>query len=351
MDLIRYDTARRALAEAAAIDEVKDVADKAQALELYARQHRDTDLEIHAAEIKARAARRIGELSKALDKTQGEHLPNVPASGSMGKTAALKAAGLSTSKANRFEAIADLPEEDFEGYIARKKDQGKPVKITEVEAAALANRREKNAKEALQAAPPILPEGLRIGDFRDHAAEIPDESIELIFTDPPYDRDAIPLFGDLAKEAARVLRPGGSLIAYCGHIQLPEVLGLMSGHLRYWWVNACLHAGTASRMNKYGIKVTWKPMVWFVKGSRGDVQTMLNDSVSGGQEKEHHAWQQSQAEAEYYIERLCSPGGVVWDPFAGGGTTLAACEALGRKWIASEMDELAAANIAKRLQS
>jgi hypothetical protein len=284
-----------------------------------------------------------------LEKTQGENLSNVPVSGSTGKKETLAAAGLSTSKANRFEALAELPEEEFEEYLEIKDAENKPVKITEVESVAIARRREKNAKEKLQDDPPVIPDGLFVGDFREYAKTLPDESIELIFTDPPYDRKSIPMFGELAEIASRVLRPGGSLIAYCGQIQLPEVLSLMSEHLRYWWVNACVHSGPANRMNKYGINVTWKPMVWFVKKTRGDVQEMLNDSVTGGAEKNHHAWQQAQSEAEYYIEKLSSQNGIVWDPFAGGGTTIAACKSLDRKWIACEIEEESVAEISKRI--
>jgi hypothetical protein len=212
-----------------------------------------------------------------------------------------------------------------------------------------ADAREKETAAILQANPPEIPAGLYVGDFREYAKQIPDESIELIFTDPPYDREAIPLFTDLAQIAARVLRPGGSLIAYCGQIQLPHVLFGMADHLRYWWVNACVHSGKHNQMDKYGIKNGWKPMVWFVKGTRGDVQTFVEDTVTGAEEKSHHAWQQAESEAAYYIEKLCSPSGIVWEPFGGGGTTLVACESLGRKWIACEINPASAARIAERL--
>lgn len=351
MELVKYEQARMMLAEAASIDEAKDISDKSAAIQLYAKQHKNVDLENYAAEIKARAARRIGELSKALDKGhkvgQGSDV-QLPSTGKL-KAETLAAAGLSTSQANRFEAIAELPEEDFEGYIKEKKAQNKPVKITEVENAALAKKREKAAKEKLQAIVLNVPDGLFVGDFREHAKSIPNESIELIFTDPPYDKKSIILFEQLSEIAARVLKPGGSLLAYCGQTQLPEVLVGVSKHLRYWWTHACVHSGSHQLMQKLGIRVGWKPIVWFVKGSRGDVAQIVRDTVSGGMEKDHHKWQQSQYEAEFFIEKLCSKSGVCWDPFAGGGTTIAACDNLKRKWIACEIDKSSASTIISRV--
>jgi hypothetical protein len=267
------------------------------------------------------------------------------------KSTALKAAGITKSVAHRAEQLAEAAPE-VEAYIARKAGEGRPVKISEALAAAVAQRRESAAREVLHAAPVDMPEGLHVGDFRELAGVIPDASIDLIFTDPPYDREAIGLFEDAARIGARILKPGGSLIAYCGQIQLPEVLAGMAKHLRYWWVNACIHSGsTRLRMNKYGIVNQWKPLVWFVKGTRGDVQTFVDDAVSGGTEKAHHPWQQAQSEAAYYINSLCSPEGVVVDFCAGGGTTFAAARAVGRKCIGFELDELHATEIVRRLSA
>lgn len=182
-------------------------------------------------------------------------------------------------------------------------------------------------------------DGLYLGDFRKIGDCIPDESVDLIFTDPPYDRKAIELYDSLGEFAARVLRPGGSLVAYVGQIQLPDAVADLSRHLRYWWTCSCYHSGpTLLRMNEYGIVNGWKPMLWFVKETRGDKQTFINDVATGSREKSHHDWQQSEAEARYFIELLTDPDGFVVDPFCGGGTTPAACIALGRKWSAFEID-------------
>lgn len=78
----------------------------AAAIEAYARQRNDVEMERWVAEIKLRATRRIGELSAALEKAPrggAGGTTKVPAGG---KNAVLKAAGLSTSAAHRAERLA-----------------------------------------------------------------------------------------------------------------------------------------------------------------------------------------------------------------------------------------------------
>ena len=55
------------------------------------------------------------------------------------------------------------------------------------------------------------------GDARELAQALPDESIDLIFTDPVYWQ--IDDYAWLAELAARVLKPGGNVLAYAGHVQ------------------------------------------------------------------------------------------------------------------------------------
>ena len=108
--LVKYDQARFALQAASSVDEAKDIRDKAEALQAYARQRQDVDLERWVAEIKLRAVVRIGELSRELETARGAGGHNRearPNGGTNVKANALRSAGISRSAAHRAEQIAD----------------------------------------------------------------------------------------------------------------------------------------------------------------------------------------------------------------------------------------------------
>jgi len=76
--LIRYDAARRALAAAHSVDEVRAIRSRAEAVRVYAKQARDLDMQNMAAEIRIHAERRAGQLLLEMEKnpgTRGEGRP------------------------------------------------------------------------------------------------------------------------------------------------------------------------------------------------------------------------------------------------------------------------------------
>jgi SAM-dependent methyltransferase len=239
--------------------------------------------------------------------------------------------------------IVKLPQEE-QRAVAEMIAQGEPLVSSAI--------RKVKAELAAQD-PATQPPGVEIilGDFAEVGDQIPDESVSLVFTDPPYASSAVHLYGPLAELSARVLKPGGSLICYVGHHNLPEVFDLITPHLKYWWAVALLNTISAINPGRH-VEIKWKPLLWFVKGSSPAIEHCIADTVRpSGLDKTYHEWQQSPAEAEYFIDKLTQPGEVVFDPMAGTGTTLVAAYGLGRRAIGIEIEGAKIDIIRRRLQN
>jgi len=181
---------------------------------------------------------------------------------------------------------------------------------------------------------------VRKGDFRKVLHDV--SGVSLVLTDPPYPKEFLPLWSDLAKWAADALADDGMLIAYSGQMYLPEVLTRLSEHLDYWWLGALTHKGSGN-LTPLGhpvrkVKNQWKPLVMFYKrGGDGYQKTFADLLVGAGCEKTHHNWQQPVAEAAAIIERFTKKDELVVDPFAGSGGFCKAAHDLGRKAIGAEV--------------
>jgi site-specific DNA-methyltransferase (adenine-specific) len=190
--------------------------------------------------------------------------------------------------------------------------------------------------------------GVLVGDLGLLHDRLKDDSVDLLLTDPPYAR--IDLYERLGELAAAKLKPGGLCLAYTGQIHLPEVMAAMGRHLTYWWMFAIQFAGQHCAIHPRRIQNVWKPILAFAKPPIGKAPEWLSDLLQGGgRDKRHHDWGQGESEAEYLIRHLTEPGQLVVDPFCGGGSVVVACKALGRRWLACEIDQNTALVARKRV--
>jgi N6-adenosine-specific RNA methylase IME4 len=170
--LIRYEQARQALADARQIDEVKDMGDKVAAMQLYARQSKDPDMEIWLAEIRVRAMRRLGELTSELKHAQPGPIPEDRSNvGAISKRAALASAGVSQQHASRCEKVAAVAEAEFEAALGAALERKEPVTAKEVIAKAFQRRNRADRVKAI---------------VRDAAPLDSLQRFPLVYADPPW---------------------------------------------------------------------------------------------------------------------------------------------------------------------
>lgn len=132
--LVRYEAARAALAEAHRVDEVKDIRDKAHAIAAYARQANDTDMVEWATEIKVRAERRAGELLAAMEKAPGGQPYRSTGStlAPVGIRPTLAELGVDKKQSARWQKLAAVPAEQFEQAVEAAKEVAREVTTSHV---------------------------------------------------------------------------------------------------------------------------------------------------------------------------------------------------------------------------
>jgi len=185
-------------------------------------------------------------------------------------------------------------------------------------------------------------------DCREILPELPDGSISMVHTDPPYPREFLYCYDALSKFTPRVLEDGGFLYAYLGAETLPDIIKYFDGKLDWFWLFNIKHNGGAPRMWNKHLMVTSKPIVVYTKGKPRELKWCANDFVIENTDKRFHEWGQSIGFPLQHIEMRTNPTDTVLDPFMGAGTSLLAAKILGRKSIGCDISEESCEIAAKR---
>ena len=211
---------------------------------------------------------------------------------------------------------------------------------------------------------------------RDMLRGLPDQSVDLFFTDPPYSSGGLhagtraqtpgqkyvgsdvktvyPEFSHDNKdqrswtywcmtwlaEAYRAARDGGHLVCFIDWRQLPSLTDAVQGAGFIWRSVAVwdkTNGGARPRLGGFSQQAEF--MVWATKGAvRADHKVQLPGVFAERLPRPKSHMTQKPAGLASEVVRLVPPGSVVCDPFAGSGTFLAAAKEHGHRWMGCEIE-------------
>jgi DNA modification methylase len=226
---------------------------------------------------------------------------------------------------------------------------------------------------------------MTVGDARDHIAGLPDGSVDLLLTDPPYnlagystgniqmawrkdfnndvaDWDETPFEpGAWVEEFTRVLAPGGNLFAFTSYNLLGAWHAAFDPVFDTFQFMVWHKTNPPPKLRRAGflnscelIVCAWnRGHTWNFSRQR-DMHNFIEAPICGGRERVRdpvHPTQKPLRVLRHLVSLASNPGDLVYDPFAGVGSTAVAAVQLGRRFAGVELDERYVAAAHRRLQA
>ena len=172
------------------------------------------------------------------------------------------------------------------------------------------------------------------GDCLEVMKQIPDKSIDLVLTDPPYginkaEWDKIYPRG-FEKECLRI---GKTVAIMCGQWAIPKCLQQIGDS---YLSIICLDNRNGMTFSPIGFG-NWIPVIIAGEKPKKRGRDLLSFVVKG-KKPEHPSPKPIDAMLKI-IDRLSECGDTILDPFMGSGTTGVTCKELGRNFIGIEINE------------
>jgi len=172
--------ARQMLAEAKTLDDVLMIRDKAEAVRVYAAAAKlGLESQNEAAEIKIRAERKAGELLREMPKNEGakgkiqEHLTGGNIMLPPDEQPTLAELGVEKMQSHRWQTMAELPEEEFEEFVAETKENKEELTSTAIYREAKKKEREENIQKQVE-------------DIQQNKFVPPTNLYDVVVIDPPW---------------------------------------------------------------------------------------------------------------------------------------------------------------------
>ncbi|MBU2615793.1 MAG: site-specific DNA-methyltransferase [Nanoarchaeota archaeon] len=188
------------------------------------------------------------------------------------------------------------------------------------------------------------------GDSLNLIKELPNESIDLILTDPPYgikkegikNSADLKVFYKILQDCYRVLKKDGFIIIFFSTKLLPEIF--KNNPFSYFW-QFILNCPLGSVRSPIGFSKYMSCFV-FKKGSPKIIKwnkDIFNDTPSKMVEPDEGFIDHPSPKPKHFISELLKmfskEEDLILDPFIGSGSTAVACILTNRKFIGFEIEE------------
>lgn len=214
------------------------------------------------------------------------------------------------------------------------------------------------------------------GDCRDVCEDLPERSVDLLLTDPPY-RMAVQtaaiatgvranVAGDGVRAGMRIVRGMLSAIrpsladdahslCFCAFNSFPDFVDTLAVHVpmksALVWYKA--QGGTGDCELEYARD--YELIIFGALGRRPLAGRRDGAVITGHKPPRHtdrvHPTEKPVSLLRYLIGKSCPPGGLVADPFMGGGSTLVACAEMGVRGVGVEVEERYCEAAARRVDA
>ena len=180
---------------------------------------------------------------------------------------------------------------------------------------------------------------ITIGDARELAKQIPNQSVDMIFCDPLYDQTKD--YEWLAMTAQRVLKPDKACLVFCSDIKMFRIQQVMRKYLNfvkplYYTVRA-----KTSCLRGYNVFTWTTPCLWFALGNglprKRTIDTVISTALPP-RAKERHKFNKNLEAYHKWVNDFTHPNDIILDPFTGSGSLPLVCSHLKRRFIAFEID-------------
>ena len=182
-----------------------------------------------------------------------------------------------------------------------------------------------------------------VGDIMNGLPEIPDKSVDLLFVDPYYAKEYLPLLSKISEIAERVLTDDGNLLLLYGNHHAKEAIILLTEFMELHWT-LCWLTPNKAPVGFNGVSTRWKPLYWLRKEgfpykAKGDNQ-IIHDVITvppDDGDKVFHPHGQSPESCMEVIKQFTKPGDTILDLCCGGGSSGVAAAVLNRRYIGVDL--------------